>query len=82
MDTVILGMTAVFILYSFIGGLVAAAWTDFFQGFLIIALSFMLIPPGLALVGGMGGLRESLAPHQLSLATPEGIGPWVVGIIG
>jgi Na+/proline symporter len=80
-DTVILGMTAVFILYSFIGGLVAAAWTDFFQGFLIIALSFMLIPPGLALVGGMDGLRETLASHQLSLATPQGIGPWVIAVL-
>jgi Na+/proline symporter len=80
-DTVILGMTAVFIAYSFIGGLVASAWTDFIQGFLIIALSFMLIPPGLALVGGMGGLRESLQPHQLSLATPEGIGPWVIAVL-
>mgnify|MGYP000458774251 CR=1 FL=1 len=80
-DTVILGMTAVFIAYSFIGGLVASAWTDFFQGFLIIALSFMLIPPGLALVGGMDGLRETLSPHQLSLATPQGIGPWVIAVL-
>jgi Na+/proline symporter len=80
-DTVVLGMTAVFILYSFIGGLVASAWTDFFQGFLIIALSFMLIPPGLALVGGMDGLREALQPHQLSLATPQGVGPWVIAVL-
>ena len=29
-------MTVMFILYSFVGGLVAAAWTDLFQGFLII----------------------------------------------
>ncbi len=80
-DTVILGMTAVFIAYSFIGGLVASAWTDFFQGFLIIALSFMLIPPGLALVGGMDGLRETLSSDQLSLATPQGIGPWVIAVL-
>jgi Na+/proline symporter len=80
-DAVILGMTAVFIAYSFIGGLVASAWTDFFQGFLIIALSFMLIPPGLSLVGGMDGLREALAPHQMSLATPQGIGPWVIAVL-
>jgi Na+/proline symporter len=80
-NTVVLGMTAIFILYSFVGGLVASAWTDFFQGFLIIALSFMLIPPGLALVGGMEGLRASLAPHQLSLATPQGIGPWVIAVL-
>ena len=74
-------MTAIFILYSFIGGLVASAWTDFFQGFLIIALSFMLIPPGLALVGGMEGLRASLSPEQLSLATPAGVGPWVIAVL-
>ncbi|MFM9147278.1 MAG: sodium:solute symporter family transporter, partial [Verrucomicrobiota bacterium] len=34
-DAVMLMMTAVFIAYSFVGGLVASAWTDFFQGFLI-----------------------------------------------
>lgn len=80
-NTIVIGMTIIFILYSFVGGLVASAWTDFFQGFLIIALSFMLIPPGLALVGGMEGLRASLDPHQLSLATPQGIGPWVIAVL-
>ena len=45
-NTVVVAMTTIFILYSLIGGLIATAWTDFFQGFLIIALSFMLIPPG------------------------------------
>ncbi len=55
-NVVVLGMTAIFILYSFVGGLVASAWTDFFQGFLIIALSFMLVPLGLAAVGGMDGI--------------------------
>ena len=39
-------MTVAFVLYSFFGGLVAAAYTDFVQGFLIIVLSFMLIPAG------------------------------------
>ncbi len=80
-NAVVLGMTAIFILYSFIGGLVASAWTDFFQGFLIIALSFMLVPLGLAAVGGMDGIRASLEPHQLSLATPSGIGPWVIAVL-
>jgi Na+/proline symporter len=80
-NAVVLGMTLIFILYSFVGGLVAAAWTDFFQGFLIIALSFMLVPLGLDVVGGMGGLRGSLEGYQLSLATPEGIGPWVIAVL-
>ena len=34
---VILLMTVAFLLYSFFGGLVAAAYTDFVQGLLIIA---------------------------------------------
>ncbi|MGH9340042.1 MAG: sodium:solute symporter family protein [Acidobacteriota bacterium] len=80
-NQVILAMIAVFVLYSFIGGLVAAAWTDFFQGFLIIALSFMLIPLGLNVVGGMSGMKASLETHFFSLATPEGIGPWVIAML-
>jgi len=80
-NAVVIWMTLIFILYSFVGGLVAAAWTDFFQGFLIIALSFMLVPLGLDLVGGMAGMRASLEGYQLSLATPEGIGPWVIAVL-
>lgn len=59
---VVLTMAATFILYSFFGGLIASAYTDFVQGFLIIALSFMLIPAGLAAVGGFAGMRGSLPP--------------------
>ncbi|MCC6859992.1 MAG: sodium:solute symporter family protein [Bryobacterales bacterium] len=85
---IVIAMTAVFILYSFVGGLVAAAWTDFLQGFLIIALSFMLIPLGWGLVGGLDGMSRTLEPYKLSLAAPEGIGPWFIfmltvnGLIG
>ncbi|HEY3840621.1 MAG TPA: GerAB/ArcD/ProY family transporter, partial [Bryobacteraceae bacterium] len=43
-NTIVIVMTLVFVTYSFVGGLVATAWTDFLQGFLILALSFMLIP--------------------------------------
>ncbi|MCR4411617.1 MAG: sodium:solute symporter family protein [Thermoguttaceae bacterium] len=58
---VVLAMTAAFLLYSFVGGLVASAYTDFVQGFLIIVLSFLLIPFGLAEVGGFAGMRATLA---------------------
>ena len=47
-NEIVVAMTVMFILYSFVGGLVAAAWTDLFQGILIIALSFMLDPARLA----------------------------------
>ena len=78
---IVIAMTGVFMLYSFVGGLVAAAWTDFLQGFLIIALSFMLIPLGWGSVGGMDGMRHSLDAFKFSLATPQGIGPWFIAML-
>jgi Na+/proline symporter len=57
---VVLVMTAAFLLYSFFGGLIASAYTDFIQSFLIILLSFMLIPLGLREVGGFTGMRQAL----------------------
>lgn len=80
-DEIVVAMTVMFILYSFVGGLVAAAWTDLFQGFLIIALSFLLIPLGWNVVGGLSGMQASLEPHFFSLATPSGIGPWVIAML-
>jgi SSS family transporter len=80
-DEIVVAMTVLFILYSFVGGLVAAAWTDLFQGFLIIALSFMLIPLGWTVVGGLDGMQSTLEPFRFSLATPSGIGPWVIAML-
>jgi Na+/proline symporter len=80
-NEIVVAMTVMFVVYSFIGGLVAAAWTDFFQGFLIIALSFMLIPLGYGVVGGLDGLQASLEPFRFSLATPGGIGPWTIAML-
>ena len=80
-NEIVVAMTVLFILYSFVGGLVAAAWTDLFQGFLIIALSFMLIPLGWSVVGGLAGMQASLEPFRFSLATPSGIGPWVIAML-
>jgi Na+/proline symporter len=77
-NQIVVAMTVMFILYSFIGGLVAAAWTDLFQGFLIIVLSFMLVPLGWSVVGGLGGMKATLEPFRFSLATPSGIGPWTI----
>ena len=87
-NEIVVAMTVMFVLYSFVGGLVAAAWTDVFQGCLIIVLSFMLIPLGWQVVGGLSGMKGSLPPFRFSLATPSGIGPWVIlmltinGLIG
>ena len=80
-NQIVIAMTVLFILYSFVGGLVAAAWTDLFQGVLIIVLSFMLIPLGWNLVGGLDGMRASLEPFRFSLATPSGVGPWAIAML-
>jgi len=65
-DQVVLAMVATFILYSFFGGLLASAYTDFVQGFLIIAMSFLLIPAGLWAVGGFSGMRQSLTSERVA----------------
>lgn len=64
-NQVVVAMVVAFIAYSFFGGLVASAYTDFVQGFLIIGMSFMLIPVGLSAVGGMSGMRETLASPRV-----------------
>ena len=66
-NEVVLSMTGAFLVYSFFGGLLAAAYTDFIQGFLIIVVSFMLIPRGLADVGGIAGMRQCLRPEFFEL---------------
>jgi Na+/proline symporter len=80
-NEIVVAMTLMFMLYSFVGGLVAAAWTDLFQGFLIIALSFMLIPLGWKVVGGLDGMQATLEPFRFSLATPSGINTWVIAML-
>lgn len=66
-NQVVVAMVATFILYSFFGGLIASAYTDFVQGFLIIVMSFMLIPAGLMAVGGFSGMRASLPGNFFEL---------------
>jgi Na+/proline symporter len=80
-NEIVVVMTLMFILYSFVGGLVASAWTDLLQGFLIIVLSFMLIPLGWNVVGGLEGMKASLPSARFSLSTPSGIGPWVIAML-
>jgi len=66
-NMVVLVMTVAFILYSFAGGLIAAAYTDFIQSFLIITLSVMLIPLGLREIGGFSYMRTVLPDHFFDL---------------
>jgi Na+/proline symporter len=77
-NMVVLAMTGTFLVYSFAGGLISAAYTDFVQSFFIIALSFLLIPLGLQRVGGFTGIRDSLSPEMLSMVTPGDVGVFTI----
>jgi Na+/proline symporter len=66
--------TAVFIIYSYWGGIIAAIRTDMIQGLMIIALSFIAIPVALGRVNGLAGMRATLAAgdnNYLSLFDPK-----------
>jgi SSS family transporter len=62
--------SAFFLCYGIGGGLYATVFNDVIQGFLIVVLSFILIPPGLVKVGGMANLHHILKPEHFSLALP------------
>jgi SSS family solute:Na+ symporter len=54
-------------IYTMLGGFRAAAITDAIQGVLIIIFSFLLIPIGLAKIGGFSGLHASVPDWMFEL---------------
>ncbi len=54
-------------LYTMMGGFFAAAVTDVIQGILITTFSFLLIPLGLAKVGGFRGLHAAVPDYMFHL---------------
>ena len=69
----VLGMTLMFVTYGVAGGLSAAVVTDCIQGVLTIVLSFLILPFALWQVGGMTGLRATIAdPGMFDLITVGG----------
>jgi len=88
-DAIIVAMTVAFIIYSFFGGMIASAYSNFIQALMIIVLSFMLIPFGLHAVHGFSGMRESLPNHFFNLFSHDlGLGGFTIlmlainGIVG
>jgi len=81
--------TAVFLVYSYWGGIVAAIRTDMVQGLMIIGLSILAIPAALKLeqVGGLAGMRATLARasseqvNYLALFDREGFRLWTVVLL-
>ncbi len=54
-------------IYTMLGGFRAAAITDAIQGLLIIVFSLILIPLGLARIGGFAGLHASVPDYMFEL---------------
>ncbi|MFH0761105.1 MAG: sodium:solute symporter family protein, partial [Bacteroidota bacterium] len=54
-------------MYTMMGGFRAAAITDAIQGILILIFSLILIPAGLARVGGFSGLHASVPDYMFEL---------------
>ncbi len=79
---VVLAMTATFILYSFFGGLVAAAYADSIQAVMIIVLSMMLIPFGLHEIGGFSEMRQHLPADYFQLfSNKSGMGAFMISML-
>ena len=70
-DIAIVAVTVMFVVYGAAGGLGAAIVTDYIQGILTIAFSFMLLPFLLWEVGGMSSVQETISDESmLSLVAP------------
>lgn len=65
----ILAMTVLFVAYGMAGGLGAAIITDFIQGVLTIAFSFLLLPFIFGMIGGFGQMhgQDAVKPGMLDL---------------
>ncbi len=61
------GYAVIIALYTMMGGFAAAAMSDALQGVLIIVFSVMLIPLGLAQLGGFAGLHAKVPDYMFSL---------------
>jgi SSS family solute:Na+ symporter len=59
--------------YVIMGGLFAAAFTDVIQGLLILFLSVILIPIGLAKLGGFTGLHAAVPDYMFDLFGSSGL---------
>ncbi len=80
-----LAYALVAVIYTSLGGFKAAALTDAVQGILIIVFSVMLIPVGLARLGGFAGLHASVPAHMFALFGSTSLGDYawytIVGMI-
>jgi len=76
-------MTLIFVAYGLAGGLAATVSTESVQGLLIVVMSVLLVPFGLAAVGGAARLHQLVPAEKFSLAAPvEMTIPWILVATG
>lgn len=61
------------LIYTVMGGILAACATDIFMSLLIIALSFVVIPFAYNAVGGLEAIRHGLPPGHLDLISASAV---------
>jgi Na+/proline symporter len=74
-------VSAAFLSFASAGGLVAAATTDFVQSVFIAFLSFVALPFGFHMVGGIKGLSARLPPQMFTLVGPHEMTWFTVGTL-
>lgn len=72
-------VTAVFVLYTFTGGLLAVVWTDVICYLVLMTAVVVGVPLALHYVGGVAGLRQALPPESFDLGRLGAMEPlaWV-----
>lgn len=81
-DAAIFVLTGLFVFYGVAGGLAAAIVTDFVQGLLTLAFSFILLPFILHAAGGLTGIKGTLTdPAMFNLFSSGEIGWFFVTML-
>jgi sodium/proline symporter len=57
----------IILFYTIMGGFFAVAWTDFFQGFVMVFTLVLLPILGIVLIGGLGPFTQKIASHDPGL---------------
>ncbi|MBN2080772.1 sodium:solute symporter family protein [bacterium] len=74
-------ITAVIVLYTLHGGLKAVAWTDAFQGLLMLVMLFVALGLVIAHHGGLAGaLSQVMAESPAHFSRPGGTGYYLPGV--
>jgi Na+/proline symporter len=78
----IAAMTAIFVIYSIVGGMNSAVVADFIQGIMTFIFSFLLLPFALDKLGGIAGMRAALPdPAMMEIVAPKEITAFYIFII-